>query len=517
MKQKKNNKSIIIILIIIMILFILVLLLFSIINSLNNQNDNKKIEDIKQYTSINDFKSIEEVAIYLDCTYIKEETSKQENYNIDIYMKIKILPYTDDKSNEGFYDKLISYSAKVLKFANFRIIDKENDITIEVVCDKENETIQSIIINGESDYFTKRESELQIKNYQETKITDFTIQSDIINKLINNNWRILDSELGSKESTFNSYDIYFDEGIEVRKINNQVFNIVFTDKYVGNLVNNITTSTSKEEIINILGEPTFEDAQTDVIGYKGKDIYVFFNTESQISIYRVEKNEIKSEISDLINKYNDETNNTKLIEEMKEIWNEYDKYKTTEYSIELRYTFRGLQINSDTIKIYSNYVGKIYNDKTLVELMEQNAIPEQVIYINKDLIFITEVDRNKSINSTKYALNNYSSVVYEDDIQEITSREFLQYKTYLSEDTFTVQFVSKTRSIPNSELKEAINSGTWINDNVYVYGINNKGLYAYNAKTREYATLLTGNENFNIVQYEDYILKYDDTELRFKK
>ena len=363
----------------------------------------------------------------------------------------------------------------------------------------------------------KEKSELQIKNYQETKITDFTIQSDIINKLINNNWRILDSELGSKESTFNSYDIYFDEGIEVRKINNQVFNIVFTDKYIGNLVNNITTSTSKEEIINILGEPTFEDAQTDVIGYKGKDIYVFFNTESQISIYRVEKNEIKSEISDLINKYNDETNNTKLIEEMKEIWNEYDKYKTTEYSIELRYTFRGLQINSDTIKIYSNYVGKIYNDKTLVELMEQNAIPEQVIYINKDLIFITEVDRNKSINSTKYALNNYSSVVYEDDIQEITSREFLQYKTYLSEDTFTVQFVSKTRSVPNSELKEAINSGTWINDNVYVYGINNKGLYAYNAKTREYATLLTGNENFNIVQYEDYILKYDDTELRFKK
>lgn len=50
-----------------------------------------------------------------------------------------------------------------------------------------------------------------------------------------------------------------------------------------------------------------------------------------------------------------------------------------------------------------------------------------------------------------------------------------------------------------------------------MYGINNKGLYAYNAKTREYATLLTGNENFNIVQYEDYILKYDDTELRFKK
>ena len=114
MKQTKSNKSIIVIVIIIVILFILVLLLSTSINYLNSQNDSKQVQDIKQYVSINDFKSIEEVAIYLDCIYIKEEVSKQENYNTDIYMKIKVLPYEDDKSNEGFYDKLISYSANVL-------------------------------------------------------------------------------------------------------------------------------------------------------------------------------------------------------------------------------------------------------------------------------------------------------------------------------------------------------------------------------------------------------------------
>lgn len=517
MKQRKNNKPIIIILISIIIIFILILLLSAIISSLNDQNENKQVENIKQYTSINDFKTIEEVAIYLDCTYIKEEISKQENYNIDIYMKIKVLPYTDDKSNEGFYDKLISYTAKVLKFKNFRIIDKENNITIEVACDKEKENIKSIIINGESNYFSKRETENQIKNYEETKITDFTIQSEIINKLINNNWRILDSEIGTKESTFNYYDIYFDEGVEVRKVNNQVFNIVFTDKYKLNVVNNITTSTSKEEIIKILGKPTFEDKQTKIIGYKNDNIYMFANSEHQISVYRVEKNEIKNETSDLINKYQSETNNIKLITEIKETWREYDKYKITDHSGEIRYTFRGLEINNSTINIYSNYIGKVYNNKTLIELVEHNEIPRQVSYINKDLVFITEIDRNNSINSTKYVLENYIPVNYEEEEkQEIKSKEFLEYKRYLNEDTYIIKFISKSKSVANSELREAINSGLWINDNIYAYGVSNKGIYVYNARERTYTTLITGNEDFHIIEYENFILKYDNKEIKLK-
>ena len=175
----KDKKMIKIIVSIIILLALLVAILL-VRQSITKQSDQKEIEKIKSYTTMDEFKSVEEVAKYMECNYIKEETSEEENYKLDIYMQIKVLPYSDDTSNEAFYNNLISYCAKVLKFENFRIIDKKNNITIEVICDKEKEAIKSIIINGESDYFAKRDSETQIKNYKETKQINITVQSEIL-------------------------------------------------------------------------------------------------------------------------------------------------------------------------------------------------------------------------------------------------------------------------------------------------------------------------------------------------
>ena len=149
----KDKKMIKIIVSIIILLALLVAILL-VRQSITKQSDQKEIEKIKSYTTMDEFKSVEEVAKYMECNYIKEETSEEENYKLDIYMQIKVLPYSDDTSNEAFYNNLISYCAKVLKFENFRIIDKKNNITIEVICDKEKEAIKSIIINGESDLQT---------------------------------------------------------------------------------------------------------------------------------------------------------------------------------------------------------------------------------------------------------------------------------------------------------------------------------------------------------------------------
>ena len=155
MKNIKDKKLVILISIIIILILILFLIFYIMSTIQNKQDEIQNIEKIKSYTSISDFKTIEEVATYLECTYIKEEKSKDDNYKLDIYMKIKLQPYTEEKSNETFYNNLIGYSTYVLKFDNFRIIDKENNITIEVLCDKENEKLKTIIINGETDYFAK--------------------------------------------------------------------------------------------------------------------------------------------------------------------------------------------------------------------------------------------------------------------------------------------------------------------------------------------------------------------------
>lgn len=517
MGNKKDKR---LIKIIVSIIIILILLLILVITRLRNETvqEEKELDRIKSYTTIDDFKTVEEVAKYLECDYIKQEKSKVENYNLDFYIKIKLLPYTNDNSNESFYNKLISYSAKVLKYDNFRIIDRENNNIIEVICDKENENIKTIIINGESNYFAKKDSEIQMNNFKQVKETNLTIQSDILTKLISSNWRLKESDIGTKESTFNSYDIYFDEGIEIRKIDNKVFNIVFTDKYKLNILNNITTDTSEEDIIKKLGEPTFEDDQTEVIGYKGKEIYVFFNTEKEISIYRViQESKEDKDFSELLDKYIENKNTEEFMNKVKQIWNDYDKSQVNSNIKQLRYSLKGIEVTNNSVNIYSNFLTNIYKGKSIDEFKSEVLTATGIIFHNSNLVFKNETDRNKSQNSTKYVLEHYDIGKYNNKANNnIESNEFLAYKVYSNENIFSVKFISKNNNYANSELKENINYGLWINDYIYVYSISNKGIYAYNARTREYVTLVTGNETFKIIGYANNILKYDEKQLIFK-
>ena len=66
-------------------------------------------------------------------------------------------------------------------------------------------------------------------------------------------------------------------------------------------------------------------------------------------------------------------------------------------------------------------------------------------------------------------------------------------------------------------MKEYVNSYMWIDDYNIAYGIENEGIYIYNAKNRQYGTIVTGkNESFNITEYKDGILKYDDKTVKIK-
>lgn len=498
--MKKNNKIIIAICIIIIILIIALIIISQISK---NQKQKEEIENIvNSYTSPEQFKTIEEVATYLECDFIKQEVSKSENYSFDVYIKIKYLPYTNNQSNEAFYNRLISYTAKVLNYNNFRIIDKTNDIWIEVICNNETKKIKNKMINGENNYFAKHDSYIEISKIQETKETEFDIQSDILKKIISNNWQILDKNIGTQESIFNLYDIYFDEGIEVKKINNKIFNIVFTKKYKENIVNDIKTTLTKQEIINILGEPTFEKNDYDFIGYKGKDLYLFFNSKNEISVYKVENEE--KDFSEFIDEYIEDRDSEKLIKKIKEKYQDFDIYQNTINGKILQYTLDGISLNFEknrNIEIYNNYIGKIYGDKTIKNL-ENITLPDNIIIKNENLVVNTEFKRIQNVESLKYQA-----------IQEDTnnnSKNFYLIKTSVSDGIFKIQFLSKDDSCANSELKENVDTYLWITDNVLAYSIKNNGIYLYNAQLRKYKSLITGKDEFNLIEYKDGTLRYDD-------
>lgn len=499
MENKRDKK---LIKIIISIIIILILLLILVIAKLRNMSvqEEKELDRIKSYTTIDDFKTVEEVAKYLECDYIKQELSKVENYDLDFYIKIKLLPYTDNSSNENFYNKLISYSAKVLGFDNFRIIDKENSIIIEVVCDKEKENIKSIIINGESNYFTKRDSEMQFNNFKPIKETNIMIQSDILAKLISNNWRIKESDIGTKESTFNSYDIYFDEGIEIRKIDNKVFNIVFTDKYKQNVVNNITTATSKEEIIKILGEPTFKDEQTEVIGYKGKDVYCFFNYKNNnISIYKIEEKFKFNEIQSILDNYKNSNNKRELVLEFQKLWSEYELDNNS-----LRYSNKGIEImyNKGLIYLYSNCLNNIE--------LEQISKYDFIVVKDEDLINKTELERNAFLEQVFYI----SNMNEDENSKQNETTQFILYSQLNNELYTNVKFICKNNNYPNSELRDNINSYIWINEFIVLYSIKQRGIYGYNAQNGKYVTIVEGKEDYNIKSYKNSILEYDNKKIK---
>ena len=359
--KKTNKKKIIIIFSIVLLLFLITILLIR-----NNQNKKQQEyikqeqQRVKQYTSINSFQNIEEVALYLNSKFIKQEKSNTENIEFDIYMELAEKVQDNEKINKEFYNKLIQYTAYVLKYKNFAIIDENSKTTIHVICEENEQLVAKYFINGIENYFEVVESEKNAKQISEVEPIKVEVTSNVLKDIINNNWNMNNVNLGTKESTYRGYDIYFDEGIEVRNVNRKVFNIIFTEKYNENVINKLNAKTSKEEIEKILGKPHFESG--NLIGYKTEKFYIFFYN-NQISIYKIEEYKTE-EVAKIFEKYVETKNIEQLINELKQEWKDYDIFENNENKITLQYTLKGICIQfNDTSKrgiiLYNNYKGKV--------------------------------------------------------------------------------------------------------------------------------------------------------------
>ena len=337
----------------------------------------------KEYTNVSDFESVQEVVIYMGCKYKREEQRDDTKY---IYLNFNTGLYDENNnSNEKFFNTMSSYIASVLKYSNFVMIDNSKKITIEVTCDKTNKKITSMLINGQNDYYVQEESKKQINEFKEIKETNIKVDSEILQKLINVKWKTANAKFGTKTGTVDKYDLY-QEGLKVKKVGTKVFNIVFTKEYKNNVVNSLKVGDDFEKVKNTLGNPTFEQGQ--IIGYKGKNIYVFFQKD-EISIYRVE-DEQNDEFNKFINNLEENTNLNDIANKLTDIWGDYDLYENTGNSLRIRYSLRGIELVYNSSKqgvvLYNNYIN----------LKNMNEIPKHVyIEADNDLVFLTEKSRNK--------------------------------------------------------------------------------------------------------------------------
>ena len=391
LKNKKRKKRIIIITIVILLLLISLAIIF-------RQKDSEN-EDGNTMQNIEELSTIEEVLENFDCRYISEKELNEGDFEREIYVEFSRDLYTNGEDNKTFFKNICQVLAEVLDYENFKLIDEEKEIIIHVVNSKETQVVVAMIINGDINYFGNKNSENTLKNYEEFQVTNMQIQSSILNNLINSDWNTRQVNFGTKDGEENSYSIYEDEGIKIRSIARKVYNIVFTGNYTENIINNINTKTSREDIIKILGEPTFEEEYLDLYGYKGNDIYVFF-ANGEISAYRVEKEYKTDEIMDALENFQQEKSIKNFTNTITDIWNDYDLYERGENFVNLRYSLKGLQIafnltSNHGIIIYNNYNGELVDGITIEELANGTKdIPRYIFFeLDKDLVFESEISR----------------------------------------------------------------------------------------------------------------------------
>ena len=505
---EQNNKNYKKMLIILTILIFISIIISAILGKIYEDTNNKEL-------SYDNLTTIKEVIEYYESKYISEEDSEESGFGLDVYLKFKVLPYTEnEESNEEYYNKLLNDCAKVEDYRSFRLLDKENNLTVEVICN--GNEIVSIIINGIEDYFIYMDSQISMKKYTEIPITEFSVQSEVLQNCINNNWDSNNIYFGERDSIFEEYYIYFDEGIKARTINKKIYNIIFDKKYQGDVVNNIFPGMDFANIKVKLGEPTFSDDELKVIGYKGENIYVFF-TESEISIYRVSDYDT-NDFFDLADRYlSEELDFLEFMNELTYLWPDYSDYEYTSQSVFISYPLKGIEIKLNYDDLNGIFIfNNIKSPLNKVERYLENT--DFVARLQLDLVFETEKRRVEK-NQRWLSLCDEYKTTLDEETKNIIG-DSLNYEVYPEMDNYgliySMKFISKFGEQPNRELSDSISSYLWVDNNLFLYSKKNKGIYIYNLENGAVSRVISGTEDYKLKGYKDGILKYDNTEMIFQ-
>lgn len=452
--------------------------------------------------------NIEDALNYYGCTLIKVEKSSEDGFSKDIYVKLKKPPVEENGySNKVEYENIIKDVSNAVN-NNYRIIDEEKQITIRVAYDN-NTLTSTYTINGDHNYFSSQQALIQ-KAKLNVNSSNLIVNSRELQAIINAGWIRRDAQnIGTVDSSALNYDIYFDEGFKINTHGINVYNVVFTHQYKGNVINNISTNMTNDDVKKILGEPTFNLNKGLIIGYKSEDLYAFF-VDGEISIYRVNKldenkNNQFAELVGELNKSGDVTtfynnlillypNPESTIEDEEELITSYPEY--------------GFTVNfgkyKNTITIYRNYQGKVTPETSVEDLIDGNVPINISTQFNEDLIFETEKIRYGQDFGYRGA---FTKELDDLNISILTEK----YAVISEKNTNTINFFSIHKTSLDSSITYF--SGTKVlkyTDTTFIYNIPNKGIYYYNAESGQTTTIIEGENEFSLESIDGNVLKYDN-------
>ena len=489
--------------IIIIVAIILVLAIIIVARIIINAN--------KPKTSLDDFSSVREIVEYDGHEYISMENSTEDGYEKDIYINFSRPSINDDgTTNQNLYEIVISHIAGMLTGQNFRLIDTDKNIVVKIQFN-DNDEVSLYTINDDAKYWEHIKSNYQIDNYTNETLTSMTITSQVLANIINNNWIYNNINLDTRESTVDNYEIYFDEGYKVRKLGSEIYNIVFMQNYNGQILSGITSTTSVENVENMLGKPTYEDDNNGIIGYKCEYFYIFF-TGDEISIYQPDKydEEDSQKFGELVTELNQTGDMNTFLNRLTDLYPNYATYYTYNNNsyVNIVYPLQGFEVkmgasSNNGITIYNNFQGYITDSITVDDIKQNKQMPANV-YTRLDTNLVFEVEKARLIQDNLYR-NPYDGA-YLIQTDDYTIRN--QNNTYI--------FYSRDKTKVDSTLTiNNFNNMVSYNQTTFVYGVTNDGIYVYNAESMTSSKIAEGQGNFNIDRIENNTIYYDNTSVNF--
>ena len=473
-KKSKKLKKIVFIILTIILCIIVIKTLITTMNQLKEQNNptNENNDNSIKY-SVEDYSSLEALLNNYNCE-LKSQKKSGGTLILDVSFSVNL--YDGEESNERYFDNICKAVAAYIKYENFELIDNSKKIDIEVKC--EESYIVEIKINDDVNYYLNHDSEINSKKLN-NRITNFTIQSKELQELIDNNWDETKVNWGTKDSTCDDYNIYFDEGIKYKVVARNIFNVIFTSKYNGQIAGTLNANSSNGEVINALGEPTFKEGDS-LYGYLSDNNYLFFDfLNKEVSIYPiVEISQTEEEqLKNFIDQMNKSLDVKQFSTDLLTMWSDYDVYDYDSNYVDLRYTLKGFQldISGNSLKngifIYSNYSGNI----------DINEL-DNVYLKGDDFVFIQEKERARNENLQRNIQGEFS----EEELKQLGIKFSVNFNR-VDEDIYIGPiFYSRDEEYADTELDKSleVSSYKWFDEYNWIYSVNDDGIYVYNCANK---------------------------------
>ena len=372
--------------IIIYLLVILVILIIALMLAVQKNEEEIVGEPLPQI--ITEPTTIEEVLEKYDSEYIRREKNT-------IYVRFgKDLYDEEGNSNQEYFYKIIE-ELKPYFEKNFTLIDEEKNIKIYVYLDS-----NDYIINDNENFYeeTNGEHYAVIDKVDIVDAVNMYIESPELDDLIMDGMfikKIALEELGEedqieREDGYKSYkngNVLIDE----YEYSKRARNIIFSNEYKSGILVDVTMQDSLQSILEKYPEPSFGSVKDGYLGYRTKDVYIFFY-DNEISVYGYSYTENKM-MENYIEEYFQTRDLNLFKKRMVVTFDNFYQYTYDEekQDLYLSYPSMGLEIdikgNDPTgITLYQNYY---FTDKT------KKFVKDGLIKLEANVDFLEKIEKER--------------------------------------------------------------------------------------------------------------------------